>query len=641
MRRFSSYRLNLTMRRTALATLVAGSTVIAALLWSEVIAARGLDALGCASVVLFTMNFAWLSLSFWSAVFGFTVRLIRGDPISLASAHDRPLTTRTAIIMPICNEDAARVAAGIEASILGLEETGEAHHFDVFVLSDSQNTDGELRERQMIARFREQHAGSLGIYYRRRQQNIGRKAGNIEDFIRRWGADYAHMIVFDADSVMSGQTLVALARLMEMHPDCGIIQTLPTPTGGQTLFARMLQFANRLYAPVMASGLACWTGGDSLYYGHNAILRIEVFARYCGLPILPGKAPLGGEILSHDFIEGALTVGGGYKVWLVPELTGSYEGMPANIIDYAKRDRRWCHGNLQHARLLGLPLVKPMGRLLLSMGVLSYLTSPLWLLLLVSSTADVIQHTAAGIVYFKPGFNLFPDWPVAADFQIDLLLGMTLTALLLPKIMGLSLALLRRVHRDVFGGVLRLCASVLMEIVFSTLLAPIMMLLQSTFVAEVLFARRSVAWMTQSRDDRGLEWREAFQRHAGHTALGVLWAGALFALAPHFFWWLAPIWLGLVLSVPLSVWSSRRNVGRALMRAGLLLTPEETRPPRELRRMRRALHRRIDPLAVGTPATDGAMIPPESGLAMPRIAWPGRRLAGAGEAVTAAIRDAS
>jgi len=218
---------------------------------------------------------------------------------------------------------------------------------------------------------------------------------------------------------------------------------------------------------------------------------------------------------------------------------------------------------------------------------------------------------------------------------------MTLTALLLPKIMGLSLVLLRRAHRDVFGGALRLCPSVLMEIVFSTLLAPIMMLLQSTFVAEVLFARRSVAWMTQSRDDRGLEWREAFQRHAGHTALGVLWAGALFALAPHFFWWLAPIWLGLVLSVPLSVWSSRRNVGRALMRAGLLLTPEETRPPRELRRMRRALHRRIDPLAVGTPATDSAMIPPESGLAMPRIAWPGRRLAGAGEAVTAAIRDAS
>ena len=606
--------------------LVTGSTGVAAWLMSQVIAANGLGVVGCASLVLFTLNFAWLATSFWSAVLGFVVRLAGGDPISPAAVSGQALAGRTAVVMPIYNEELRRVSAGLQSAVAGLTETGEAAHFDIFVLSDTADAGAGAgaAEQAMIELLRRQHPDGPSIYYRRRKKNVGRKAGNIEDFICRWGAGYRYMIVLDADSVMSGNTLVALVRLMDAHPDVGIVQAPPLPTNRETAFARILQFANRLYGPIQSSGFAFWTGGDSLYYGHNAIIRTDAFARLCGLPVLPGKPPLGGEILSHDFVEGALIGSGGYKVWLAPDLPGSYEDMPANIIDYAKRDRRWCQGNMQHSRLLGLSMLKPIGRLHLGMGVFTYLTSPLWLALLLLSTFDAMQRALVGTEYFKPGFNLFPNWPVATDFQIDLLLGMTLVALFLPKLMGLALALFNRSERLTFGGAWRLCASVLVETIFSTLLAPVMMLFQTLSVAATLLGR-SVVWEAQPRDDRGLGWREAVRRLGWHSLIGFAWAGGVYVVAPDFFWWLTPIWLGLTLALPLSVWSSRRSLGLALQRLGLFLTPEETQPPPELSRLRQALGSQLNFEGLVPVTSAEALVPAEAGVAMPHLLWPQRK----------------
>lgn len=616
-----AYRLVLNLRRGALALLVLASTGIATWLMSQIIAANGLGVVGCAAVVVFALNFGWLATSFWTAVLGLAVRLAGGDPIRLAATNGRALFGRTAVVMPIYNEELRRVSAGLSAVLAGLTETGEAAQFDLFVLSDTPNATAGAAEQVMVETLRRQHPSGPQVYYRRRLKNVSRKSGNIEDFIRHWGASYRYMVVLDADSVMSGNTLVTLARLMDAHPEVGIVQTPSLPTNRETPFARILQFGNRLYGPLQSSGLAFWTGGDGIYYGHNAIIRTDAFARLCGLPVLPGKAPLGGEILSHDFVEGALIGGGGYKVWLAPELAGSYEDMPANVIDFAKRDRRWCQGNMQHSRLLFLSLLTPIGRWHMGMGIFSYLTAPLWLLMLLLSTFDAVQRAFVGTEYFKPGFNLFPNWPVATDFQIHLLLGMTLGALFLPKLMGLALALFNADERRAFGGAWRLSTSALVETLFSALLAPIMMLFQTLSVAFTLVGR-SIVWEAQPRDDRGVGWLEGLRRVGWHTLIGLAWAIGVYTVTPSFFWWLTPIWLGLVLALPLTVWSSRQSFGLALRRLGLFLTPEETEPPPELARLRRALAGALSFDAIVPAASAETLVPPQAGIDMPRLIWP-------------------
>jgi membrane glycosyltransferase len=615
-----SLEIGIFVRRAVFFVLSLATSVVAASLMAQVMSANGLSLIGLAVLVLFVASFTWLAQSFWTAVMGFLVRIIGGDPVGIHTTPEKPLAEKTAVVMPIYNEDTERVAAGIDTLLSGLAESGMADHFDVFILSDTTNDAIGRRELEAVAGLRAAHPGRPRLYYRRRERNIGRKAGNIEDFVHRWGGAYVHMLVLDADSIMSGRTIIRLAQLMEAHPDAGIIQTVAMPVNRETPFARILQFASRLYGPVMSSGLAFWTGHTGNYYGHNAIIRLTAFAENCGLPVLPGAAPLGGEILSHDFVEAALMRRAGFKVWIVPELDGSYEEMPANLIDYAKRDRRWCQGNMQHGRLLGVEGLSMMSRLHLFMGVTSYVTSPLWFLLLLCSTADAMQRAITGTVYFKPGYNLFPTWPVATDFQIGLLLAITLASLFLPKVMGLLLVVFSPRERRRYGGFLRLLGSVLLETVFSTLLAPVMMLFQTLFVFSTLTGR-SVSWEAQPRDDRGLSWHEGVVRHTGQTIFGLVWAAAVLAVAPDFFWWLTPVLLGLALAIPLSVWSSRSDLGLRLKRDGLFLIPEETEPPVELVRLRAALDKGgwTTP-AVPPPAEP--LVPSERGLTMRHMPWP-------------------
>ncbi|HTY94862.1 MAG TPA: glucans biosynthesis glucosyltransferase MdoH [Steroidobacteraceae bacterium] len=567
------------------------SSVLASLLMLDILRANSLTLLEALSLVLFFGLFTWISGAFWTAIAGFVIRLKGGDA-QVIQAHDADglaIHSRIALVMPVYNEDPQRTTAGLDAIWSSLAAQAESAAFDLFILSDTRRSEVAAAEeaawRTLVARY-----GAQGrIFYRRRAQNVGRKSGNIADFVRNWGAAYTHMIVLDADSVMSGEALVTLARLMDANPDVGIIQTAPLPVGRETLFARMVQFGARLNGPMLSSGLAWWQLGEANYWGHNAIIRLQAFAGYCDLPHLPGRAPLGGEILSHDFVEAAFMRRAGYKVWLVPDLMGSWEEVPSNIIAFAARDRRWAQGNLQHMQVLIMPQLHWLNRLHMITGILSYATSPMWFAVLVLSSIITCQEAVQGYQYFESGAHtLFPVWPEYRDGEIAALLLATIVVLLLPKVLGATLALVNGARRRAFGGAARLLASLLLEQLFSMLLAPPMMVFHTTFVVTTL-AGKPVAWHAQDRGDSGVTFGDALARHRWQIALGIAWGTVILMLAPRFIWWMTPVLAGLLLSAFLTTLSSRVQAGLALRRHGLLLTPEETSPPPELAAMHRAL----------------------------------------------------
>ncbi len=597
-------------------TLFFGLTLLTAsaatgMMW-DILQANGLNDLDRVGLALFFVLFLWISSSFWSAVMGFAVRLRGGDPALLGAAQaDAPLASRTALIMPIHNEDTARVAAGLDVIWSSISRLPEQAAFDLFILSDTRDPHIAAAEELAWADLVARHGAGGRIFYRRRAENTGRKAGNIADFVRRWGGAYDYTIVLDADSIMSGAAMVQLARLMDAHPRVGIIQALPLPAGRDTLFARLIQFATRLSSPMLASGLTYWQLAEGNYWGHNAIIRLNAFAAHCDLPRLPGSPPLGGEILSHDFVEAAFMRRAGFEVWLLPTEHGSWEEVPSNVIDYAARDRRWAQGNLQHLGLLRARGLHWLSRVHLMTGVLSYVTSPLWLLVLLLSSSVVILQALHGHQYFVPGsHSLFPNWPKYRDGEIATLLSLTAVVLLLPKVLAAVLVLRDRTLCRGFGGAARLSASLVIEQLFSILLAPAMMLFHTTFVISIL-SGRPVAWRAQERGDRGIGWLEALGRHKWHVIIGITWGALILKLAPRYIWWLLPVLAGMVLSVPLTMWTSRAGIGRWMRRRGLLLTPEETAPPAELAALGERLRAAAQASAASTPgaASSGRMGP--------------------------------
>ncbi|MFO7278529.1 MAG: glucans biosynthesis glucosyltransferase MdoH [Pseudomonadota bacterium] len=583
--RYAAVRRTAALRRALFFGLTLLTGLFGAVLMFEILRANGLTLPEACGLVLFLGLFSWIAGAFWTAVAGFVIRLARiRDPaiMSAAEVKGRVPRGRTALVMPIYNEDTARVAAGVDAIWRSLSTQRGAERFDFFILSDTRDERIARAEEAMWRALVARHGAQGRIFYRRRVQNVGRKAGNIADFVRNWGAAYDYMVVLDADSIMTGEALVALACLMDAHPRAGIIQTVPLPAGRETLFARMVQFASRLNSPMLASGLAFWQLGEGNYWGHNAIIRIRPFASDCALPHLPGKPPLGGEILSHDFVEAAFMRRAGYEVWLVPDLEGSWEEVPSNVIDFAARDRRWCQGNLQHARVLPMCGLHWLSRVHMLTGIMAYVSSPLWLVILLLSSIIACWEAVRGYSYFEPGtFMLFPNWPESRVEEIFSLLAITIVLLLLPKALGVTLALVDGRMRRAFGGAGRLLTSALCEQLFSMLLAPAMMVFHSTFVWQTLTGR-PVVWNAQARGDRGVTLRESFARHGGHVALGVAWGAVLAMLAPRFLWWMAPVLAGLLASAWLTSLSSRADLGRRARAAGLLLTPEESTPPAEL-----------------------------------------------------------
>lgn len=521
-------------------------------------------------VGLFALLFAWVAAGFVTALMGFVV-LLRGDRrmLSWAAVRQQPLGAEasTAVVMPICNEHVATVFAGLEATADSLVREGGARLVEIYVLSDSSDPEVRAEEHAQWLRLRQRLAPSgLQLNYRWRARRTHRKAGNVADFCRRWGRRHRYMVVLDADSVMSGEAILGLMRLMEAHPQAGIVQSAPVACGVDTPHARAQQFANRVTGRLFSAGMQFWQLGESHYWGHNAIIRIAPFMAHCGLAPLPGRGGLSGSILSHDFLEAALMRRAGWQVWLVPDLPGSWEQQPPHLLAELQRDRRWCQGNLMNARLIAEPGLHPVHRAMLGTGAMAYLSAPLWL-----------AFIALGLVLWLQGAHVLQAGSGAAP----LLWALTGAMLLLPRALGVLVVRLEG-RQAQFGGTARLAASAALEALLAMLQAPLRMAAHTLFVATALTGLK-LDWKSPPREAQDLPWADAarlllpLSLVAAAVLAGVSAADADAAL------WLAPVALPLLAAVPLAVWGARVGAGRALRRAGLLLIPEETAVARELR----------------------------------------------------------
>ncbi|MCF3972911.1 glucans biosynthesis glucosyltransferase MdoH [Paracoccus sp. EGI L200073] len=516
-----------------------------------------------ALLALFVPTFAWVGFSFCGLIAGlFAPRL---------QTPQGPNDSRVAVIMPIYHEDAAKSIGLLTALARDMDAEGMASRAEIFVLSDSRDPGVVVNETLAVAAARE--ASPLPIWYRRRRTNEDRKSGNVADFVRRWGGRYDQMVVLDADSVMTGATIRALSARMNADPDLALIQTMPVLVGGETIFARLTQFAGRVYGPMIARGVAAWSGNSGNYWGHNAIIRVRAFADSCGLPRLPGKPPFGGTILSHDFVEAAALCRAGWKVRLDHDLRGSFEGCPPTLLDMAARERRWAQGNLQHSRLIGMRGACAISRVHFAIGILGFLMSPIWLTLILVGlilSATVLLSTPE---YFPNAYQLFPDWPVFDARRMLWLFVAAMALLLLPKLIATFRAWTRPLARA-SGGPVRIVASALFEILLSALIAPVQMLIQTRQIFDILRGRDS-GWNAQVRAGSMPGWGVVLARHWGHVLLGV---GTLLVLAqfsPPQLIWLSPILAGLILSPMTSRFSASPVFGRWARMRGLLVTPEE------------------------------------------------------------------
>ena len=547
-------------------------TVWAVMQMYRVLNVAGMTPLEWVMLVAFFVNICWITFAFVSATGGFLRTLFAGRPEKTGDLQPG----RTAILFPIYNEDVTNVFATVESTARALRGV-EGHDFDCFVLSDTTNPDVALREEAAFLRLRDR-LGLHSVYYRRRTINHARKSGNIEDFVTRWGGRYDHMIIFDADSYMERDTILTLVARMQADERAGLIQTVPRLVGGETLFARVQQFASRLYGPLLGHGVAWWSGSEGNYWGHNAIIRVRAFAEAAGLPELKGRKPFGGQILSHDFVEAALLRRAGWKVKVASDLGGSYEECPPTIIDLVVRDRRWCQGNLQHLGvLLGARRVSWTNRLHLAIGIMSYLASPLWLFLILTGMALSLQAEFWTPDYFGNEQRLFPRWPVIDSMRALTLFGVTMGILFAPKIYGLIAALLSGEWRREVGP-LKVIGGTLAEIVVSILIAPVLMVEQTLAVFSILLGRDS-GWSPQQRSAGGYRAGDVMRRFAPTMIFGVVLMGAAFAISPVFAAWLSPAGVGLVLAGPLAAWTGSLKAGQAFRKAGLLVTPEEAGMP--------------------------------------------------------------
>ena len=518
-------------------------------------------------------NLLYLALTGWPGVLGALARLRRRPTLHPVMG---PSVSRTAVLFPIYNEDPVAVFTAAEVMAQAIAGHG-LDHVDLFVLSDTQ--DEAIAAQEQAENTRLKPAWGDRLHYRRRTANARRKAGNIADFCAHRGPHYDYMVVLDADSLMGAPTIAAMIGLMDANPRAGLIQTVPYAVGRETLFARIQQFAARLYTPLLVEGLAFWQGRDSNYWGHNAIIRIAPFMQHCELPVLPGREPFGGDILCHDVVEAALLRRGGWEVWMLPGLAASYEALPANMVDFAQRERRWCQGNLQHLGVLPMRGLRLVGRYHLALGVLNYVSGPLMVGFVALALVDgLCGGSFAQRLLDNPGWD-------RTGFIL-----LTAALLYAAKLCSLGLALADDATARLFGGRRRLLVSAALEQACTMISAPILLLFYTRFIAAML-SGRSVQWDAQPRDDRGLSWSEAWLRMRLPFLAGALWLSGAALLGGDALGWSATLLPGLLLATPAAVWTSQRTLGRAARRLGLFLTEDEVAPSPILRAFERAMAR--------------------------------------------------
>jgi membrane glycosyltransferase len=547
-------------------------TVYATLEMIAVVSVGIVSVLQWAMVALFAITFGWIALTAAAAVSGVLFGGVRRR-----AKGDMQVEQRTALVMPVYNESPAGTFAALLAMADSLLERNAAE-FEIFVLSDTTRPEVYVKETAAYHVLREKLGERMRVWYRRRSDNVGRKVGNLQDFVTRWGGRYDFMIVLDADSILAPDTLVTLVREMAADPNLGLLQTVPRLAGGKTLFARLQQFAGRVYGPVVARGIASWQGDDGNYWGHNAIIRVRAFAAAAGLPVLPGKKPFGGAILSHDFVEAALLRRAGWAVRMLPTLGGSWEDSPPSLLDVAARDRRWAQGNIQHLAVILSQGFTWSNRVHMGIGVMSYLASPLWFLLIAVGLGTAGHIATVQFEYFTDELSLFPRWPLFDSERMIRLFVIAMVTLLTPKLLG--------VLRSLFDGELlrkvnplRVVLGAVAETILSALYAPIMMMMQMRQVSEIIIGQDS-GWTTQSRKHARTPWGTLFRRHWLQMLSGIVLSAVLLYVSPSLFVWMSPALAGLVLALPLSAASGSVAFAKIARFFGFLTIPEEVDVPR-------------------------------------------------------------
>ncbi|TYO67354.1 glucans biosynthesis glucosyltransferase MdoH [Bradyrhizobium hipponense] len=547
----------------------------------DVLKVGGVTVLEGMVLALFVVLLAWIAFSFMSSLAGFFVLLRRRQDVLPIDSHGPlpAITGRTAMLLPTYNEDPHHLTARLRAMHESIGETGHAALFDWFLLSDTTDPDIWISEELAFLEL-QRNCGSGRLYYRHRSDNAARKSGNIAEWVRRFGGAYDCMIILDADSLMSGDTIVRLVHAMEANPQAALIQTLPIVVNARTLFSRLQQFSSRLYGPLIAAGNAWWHVSEGNYWGHNAIIRMKAFAQEAGLPELRGRKPFGGHILSHDFVEAALMRRAGWGIFMAPALGGSFEEVPPSLLDFAARDRRWCQGNLQHLAVLPARGLHWVSRLHLLTGIGSYLTAPLWLLFLLLGILISLQAYFVKPEYFPKGFALFPTWPAQDPVLAAWVFAATMGLLILPKLLAYLVLLTKRAERQAFGGGFRVLAAVMAESLLAALIAPSMMIFQSTAVAEILLGR-DAGWQVQRRSDGGIRREEVYRKFAVPSLCGMAMAASAYAVSLPLLLWMSPVIIGLALAIPIGLVTSAPT-----RMARLFATPEDNLSPAVLTQAR-------------------------------------------------------
>jgi len=511
--------------------------------------------------VLFLLCFAgtapWTGLCAANAIAGFAVLMLARDPVRFVfGVEDRlPFSApvpRTAIAVTVRNEDMAEVLPPLRRLLDELDGAGFGDAFTLFVLSDTREPALVRAEEAAVAALRVGDRDPGRVRYRRRVEHAGFKAGNVMEFLDNHAEGFEFFLALDADSAMSAAAVLRMLRAMVAEPRLAIVQHLTVGRPAAAVLPRLFQFGMRAGMRVWATGQGWWQGDSGPYWGHNALVRIAPFRQICKLP----KLPDGSEILSHDQVEAALLAGAGWKVRVLPDETGSSEANPPALPEFLRRDARWLAGNLQYWHLLRIPGFAPMGRWQLVQAILLFAGAPLYtaMLLLAALLAALGESVAAG--------------PVGAAVLA------WLVTLYLPKLSGYAEVLLKPAERARYGGAGRFALGAMAEFLFTLLLDAIGAVSKTLAMLRLALDLRPV-WTPQNRADRGVGWGEAARMLWPHTLFGALCfagfaAGGWVVLA-----WALPLAGGLLLAVPLCVWTADPRLGAWLRRHRVAAVPEE------------------------------------------------------------------
>jgi membrane glycosyltransferase len=550
-------------RRLLVLALNLGS--IAAFLWAigQVFGAGGWTFSDMVVWVMVLIGSPWMIMGAWNALIGLWVLHGPGPAAAFPALHDgdgdEPIRVKVAVTMFMRNEDPRRALRRLAEIRRSLDETGQGAQFELFALSDTNDPAVAEEEERVFAEMKPLLGATAR--YRRRAKNEAWKAGNVRDFLRRWGDDYDLYLPLDSDSLMSGRAILRLTRIMQKHPRLGILQSLVVGAPSDSLFARIFQFGMRHGMRSYTAGATWWHGDSCGYWGHNALIRTRPFKMHCRLPVIPGEPPLGGHILSHDQIEATLMRRAGYEVRILPVEIESFEDNPPTIFDFIKRDHRWCNGNMQYWNLLRLKGITGMSRFQIAASIAMYFSGPAWVLMILAATAKIFQPEGQG-VSFAFGVAIF-----FISFSVSLM----------PKIAGWIDVALTPGATKRYGGGLRFGIGAVVETVFSMILAPLVAFAVTVFMVGLAFGKR-ISWSGQQRDLTRISLGQATRRMWPQTLLGLGLTATILAFAPGVFWWASPMLAGFTLAIPFTALTASPWLGRLAARVGLCATPEEITP---------------------------------------------------------------